>query len=433
MHLAVRHRTRAVGALVLTVFASAPSARAQQVPLSQGPTVVITLDQAARLALTRNQSLRAQRLNVDQAKANEITAALKPNPVFTSANADFPVFTPSQLSWTNLANTQTFTQSLTYLFERGDKRARRLQVAQDTTEVTARGVEDAERQLRWQVGQAFIGTLLAKSSLDFASQALKDFSEVVAVNRQRLADGDISEGDYLKISLQELQVEQDVSAAEVALVQGKAMLRQLVGYDAVPEDFDVAGTLAYKKYATALEDLRREARAARPDLRAAAASTRLASNTVTLAYANRALDLTGEVEYDRNGPVNAVGAGFSIALPIHDRNQGEIARSKVAVTQAQEAESAVLSGVLTDVTAAYAAYRASDKVVTIFESGYLDQARRSREISTYAYRRGASSLLDLLDAERTYRATELAYRQALAAYATSVEQINFVVGRQVLQ
>jgi cobalt-zinc-cadmium efflux system outer membrane protein len=428
-----RHRWRRCGrvslASLVLVFLPAVSL-AQARSDSPRPPTLITSEQAVQLALEHNQTLRANRLNIDQSRANEVTAGLKPNPVVTSTNADFPVFTPSQIS---LPNTQTYTESLSYLFERGGKREKRVVVARDTTEATVKTVDDAERQIRFQVQQAFIAVLLAKSNLDLAQQDLKDFGEVVTIDKQRMASGDISEGDYLKIALQKLQLEQDVSAAEVSLVQGKAVLRQLVGYETVADDFDVAGTLAHQKYALALADLQQQALAARPDLLAASINTRLANNTVALAFGNRAPDLTGEVEYDRNGPVNGIGFGFSIALPIHNRNQGEIARSEVAVRQARESESAARVTVLTDVANAYAGFQTNEKVVSLFESGYLDQASQSREISTYAYRRGASSLLDLLDAERTYRATELAYRQALAAYMTGAAQINFVVGRQVIQ
>jgi cobalt-zinc-cadmium efflux system outer membrane protein len=431
----MRHRSIRVAAAVVLAGLLAPGLASGQTPPS-GPPIAATLltrEQAVELALQRNQSLRAQRFTVDQSRAGETTAGLKPNPVFTSSNADFPVFTPGDLTWSNLSNNQTFTESLSYLLERGGKRERRVQASRDATEMTARTVDDAERQVRFQVGQTFVSILLAKATLEFARQDLKDFSEVVDLNKRRVASGDLAEGDYLKISLQKLQFEQDVSAAEVALVLAKAGLRQLVGYDTVAEDFDVAGQLAHRATVVSLEALEREAIAARPDLQAARAGTKLAGSTLGLARANRVRDVTLEAEYDRNGPVNGVGVGLSFEIPVHDRNQGEIARSQYALAQARESESAARVFVLTDVVNAHAALRANEKVVSLYESGYLEQARQSREISRYAYAKGATGLLDLLDAERTYRATEIAYRQALAAWMTSVEQLNYVVGRQVIQ
>lgn len=431
----MRHHPSGIAAAVALANLMFPGLVQAQAPPPGPPPLAtrLTMEEAVALALQRNQSLRAQRLTVEQSRAGEVTAGLKPNPVFTSSNQDFPVFTPGQLTASNLANNQTFTESLSYLLERGGKRERRLQAARDATELTARTVDDAERQVRLQVGQAFVGVLLARATLEFARQDLKDFAEVVALNKRRVAGGDLAEGDYLKIALQQLQFEQDVSAAEVALVQSRAALRQLVGYDTVAEEFDVVGELARHATAVSLESLQRDALAARPDLQAARANTKLAGSTFELAQANRTRDVTFEVEYDRNGPVNGVGFGLSIDIPVHDRNQGEIARSRSAVAQALETESAARVVVLTDVASAHAAFRTSEKVVSLYESGYLEQARQSREISRYAYAKGATGLLDLLDAERTYRSTELAYRQALAAWMTSAEQVNFVVGRQVIQ
>jgi cobalt-zinc-cadmium efflux system outer membrane protein len=299
--------------------------------------------------------------------------------------------------------------------------------------VTSKTVLDAERQVRLQVAQAFISVLLAKSNLQFAREDLANFSRVLEINRTRLSAGDISEADFLKIALQKLQFEQDVSAAEVALVQGKAALRQLVGYDTVPEDFDVAGELRHSRYTVTQAELERQALLERPDLQAAQSAVKLANDTVTLAYGNRVRDLTLETEYKRNGTINGIGFGLSIEIPMHDRNQGEIARSQAAARQAAVAAEAARIGAITDVRNAYAGYRTADQVVSLYESGYLKQATDSREISNYAYLKGAASLLDLLDAERSYRSTQLAYRQALADYMSNVEQINFAVGKKVMQ
>jgi len=254
----------------------------------------------------------------------------------------------------------------------------------------------------------------------------------VEINKQRMNAGDIAEADYLKIKLQQLQFEQDVSAAQIALVQGKAALRQLVGYDTVPENFDLIGDLVHTRSAATQKDLEKEALLSRPDYLAAQSVVKLANDTVTLAYGNRARDLTVESEYKRSGLINGLGFGLSIELPIHDRNQGEIARSKAAANQAVESAESVRVEVLTDVRNAYAGYQTAEEVASLYESGYLNQAEQSRDISGYAYQRGAASLLDMLDAERSYRATQLAYRQTLAAYMTSTEQINFVVGKKVM-
>ncbi len=425
-------------ALVLAAILSAatlcmPQAQSPAPSTSSQAGSAISMEEAVRLAIRNNQQLRAQRFNVDQSQANEITAALKPNPVFSSTNEDFPLFSPSFLTLDNLRNNQEYNQSVSYLVERGGKRERRVEVARDNTDLVSKTVLDLERQLRFQVAQTFINALLAKSNLQFARDALNAFSQVVDINKKRLDAGDISEGDFLKIQLQQLQFEQDVSTAELALIQNKASLRQLLGYSGIPEDYDVSGELAYKAYTVNPDELQRQALAERPDLQAALSGVKLANDTVALAYANRSRDLVAETEYKRNGPLNTVGFGIQIEIPIHSRNQGEIARSQAAVRQAEESRMAAQYGVLTDVANAFWNFRTSAHVIQLYESGYLERATRSRDIANYAYRRGAASLLDLLDAERSYRAIQLAYRQALSAYMIGVEQINLVIGRQVLR
>jgi cobalt-zinc-cadmium efflux system outer membrane protein len=122
----------------------------------------------------------------------------------------------------------------------------------------------------------------------------------------------------------------------------------------------------------------------------------------------------------------------SIPLPIFDRNQGEIARTHYAITQAQQQQAAARGQVMTDVRDAYETLQTSDRVAQYFRSGYLDVSQRNRDISEYAYRRGAASLLDFLDAERSYRATQLAWRQTIAAHLTALEQLREAVGTRSL-
>jgi cobalt-zinc-cadmium efflux system outer membrane protein len=328
------------------------------------------MDDAVRIALAYNQSLRAQRLNIDQNRAGEITAALKPNPTFTTLVDTIPLFSPQTIRF----NTQIYSESLAYTYERGGKREKRLAVAKDNTDVSVKTVTDDERQLRFQVVQAFINVLLAKSVLQLAKEDLANFSQEVDLNHARLVAGDLAEGDYLKISLQKLQFEQDVSSADLSLVQARAALRQLLGYQSVTDDFDVSGTLAHKKQVVQLTDLERQALAARPDLQAAHSGVKVASDTVSLALGNRAKDWTWASDYTYqsigpNGTGNAIGFSLSFDLPVHDRNQGEIARRQAAVRQALETESSTEAGVRTDVVNAYYGLQTNEQIVSLYESG----------------------------------------------------------------
>ena len=395
-------------------------------------TKLISLDQAIELALAHNHALKATRTQIQQNEAQEITANLRPNPVFGVDSQFVPFFSPQDFSGENLDQTQQFDVGLSYLFERGHKRQHRLKAARDATAVTRAQVADAERTLAFDVGQQFISVLLAESTLEFAEQDLKGFQQTVDISQEQFKAGFIGEGDYLKIKLQLLQFQTDVSSARVAKVQALTGLRGLLGYETVPADFDVVGDLAYQAVKGNLEDLQVRALKERPDYRAAELGVTAANSQVQLAKANGKVDVNGTYNFSHVAGENSASIFASFPLPIFDRNQGEIARTKYALTEAEEQQRSANDTVLSDVGNAYAAVRSNDEVVQLYTSGYLKQAQDSRDISEYAYKRGAASLLDYLDAERSYRSTQLAYRQALAAYMTALEQLKEAIGSRNL-
>jgi cobalt-zinc-cadmium efflux system outer membrane protein len=343
-----------------------------------------------------------------------------------------PFFSPQDFSGTNLDQIQQFDIGIGYLFERGHKRQRRLQAAQDATAVTRAQVTDAERTLAFNVGQQFVSVLLAESTLRFSLEDLKGFQQTVDISEAQLKAGFIGEGDYLKIKLQLLQFQTDVSSARLAKVQALVGLRGLLGYDAVPADFDVIGDLAYQPMQAKLEDLQARALRERPDYRAAELGITAAKSQILLAKANAKVDVNGTYDFTHVAGESAASIFANFDLPIFNRNQGEIARTTHALTQAQEQQQAASDTVLSDVANAYEAVKSNDEIVQLYTSGYLKQAQDSRDISEYAYKRGAASLLDFLDAERSYRSTQLAYRQALASYMTALEQLKQALGSRNL-
>jgi outer membrane protein, heavy metal efflux system len=395
-------------------------------------TTLISLDQAVDLALTHNHSLQATRTLILQNQAQEITANLRPNPTLGADSQFVPIFNPQYFSADNLDQIQQFDLGIGYLFERGHKRPRRLQAARDQTEVTRAQVADAERTLAFNVGQQFVSVLLAESTLQFSLQDLKSFQQSVDISEAQLKAGYIGEGDYLKIKLQLLQFQTDVSSARLARVQALVGLRELLGYNAVPADYDVIGDLAYQELKANMEDLQLKAVNLRPDLWAAKFGITAAQSQVRLAEANAKVDVTGTFDYTHVSGENTASMFVNFPLPIFNRNQGEIARTGYALTQAQEQQQSASDTVLSDVANAYEAIRSNEEVVQLYTSGYLKQAQDSRDISEYAYKRGAASLLDFLDAERSYRSVQLAYRQALGSYMTALEQLREAVGTRNL-
>jgi cobalt-zinc-cadmium efflux system outer membrane protein len=404
--------------------------------LIRGP-VKISLDEAIQLALQHNHNLLANRTTVQQSEAEEVTANLRPNPSLFTDWEYLPLGSPAhqnpdlyggQSTRDYLHNNSEADIGISYLIERGKKRQHRLQAARDITAQTRSLVADSERGLTFNVASLFVSVQLAESALELAEQDLKSFQRTVELNDLRYKKGAISEDDSLKIRLQLLQFETDVEQAQVARVQALSDLRQLLGYESVSAEYDVVGLFDYQQVKGNLEDFQLKAVRNRPDLRAAVQGTTAAKSQYELQRAIGKPDLTVQGNYSHVNGINGASLYASIPLPIFNRNQGEIARAGYAITQAKEQELGTNGQVLTDVHDAYEGLRENDKVVQLYRSGYLEVAQKDRDISEYAYRRGAVSLLDFLDAERSYRATQLAYRQSIASYLLALEQLREAVG-----
>jgi len=415
--------------LFLTLLSStAGPALAQQAALP----VRVTLDQAIQYALQHNHALEAARSTIRQNQALEITANLRPNPTLSWDTQFLPLFNLSQFNWSYINNSAQFDVGLGYTFERGQKRQHRLQAAQDQTTVSRSQVTDNQRTLTFNVAQQFVSVLLAQSMIELAQQDLASFQQTVDLSEAQVRAGAISEGDALKIKLQLLQFQTDVSSAKLSKVQALAALRQFVGFESVPQDYDVDGTLDYQPVHGDLETLKMLAVNSRPDLLAARQSITAARSQRSLAVANGKRDLDVSFNYSHVADINSGAFFFNMQIPIFDRNQGEIARTQAAITQSQELAAEANEQVLSDVVNAYEGVHTNDQIIGLYRSGYLDQSTQSRDISLYAYQRGAASLLDYLDAERSYRANQLAYRQALANYMVTLEQLREAVGTRSL-
>jgi cobalt-zinc-cadmium efflux system outer membrane protein len=392
----------------------------------------ITLDQAIQLAIEHNHGLLAARTTIVQNQALEVQANVRPNPTLFTDWDYLPLVPTGGGLAAYLHDSTEGDIGLSYMFERGQKRQHRLQAAQDTTAVSRFTVTDNERTLAFQVAQLYVNAQLADSTLDLARQDLKSFETTLEVSEHQFKVGAMAENDYLQMKLQMVQFQQDVVQAELSKAQALSDLRQQIGYESVPGEYDIADALEYRPVAAQLTELQTKAMENRPDLRAAQHGITAAQSQYELAKANGKQDVTLSGNYSHVNAISALTFSVSMPLPIFDRNQGNIAQTHAAISQAREQQKLTSGQVMTDVRDAYEGVRSNDRVVKIYAEGARETALKSRNISEYAFRRGAISLLDFLNAERQYRATELAYRQALAAYVTSLEQLRQAVGSRNL-
>src|SRR3984957_10361298 len=368
-----------------------------------GPTR-ITIDEAIQMALQHNHNMLAARTTIAQSEAEETSANLRPNPSLFADWEYFPLGSPAkqnpsvyqgQSLGDYIHNNTEADIGLSYLLERGRKRQHRLQAAKDITAQTRSLVTDNERGLTFSTASLFVNVQLAESTIELAERDLKSFQKTVDLSQLRYDKGAISEDDYLKIKLQLLQFETDYEQAELAKVQALSDLRQLLGYESVSADYDVAGPFDYQPLKGNLEDFQLKALQNRPDLRAAQQGVTAATSQYQLQKAIGKQDVTVQGNYSHVNGINAASFYGSIPLAIFNRNQGEIARTRIAITQAQEQEKATNGQALTDVRDAYEGLRVNDRIVQLYRSGYLDVAQKDRDIAEYAYKRGAACLISL--------------------------------------
>ena len=380
----------------------------------------LTLEQALRLASETNPNVRAKEFELKAVGAGEITAGLRPNP---TAN-----FLAEQFGGASSASQTQYTINIGQPIELGGKRQRRIDSATAQTKVTAHELADLRRQIDFQVKKTFTDILVAKDALALSEQNLSALDELEKIQRLRAEKGDLSGLELLRIQVQRFAFERDAADARQALRAAKIGLRSLIGADKVTDDFDAAGSLELRQSSYTQSELYRRALDTRPDIRAAEAARNKAKADINLAKANAWWDVTPQVEYQRIGPDNTIGFGFGLPLRIFDRNQGEIARTRADALRVDAVRDAVVIRALSEVDTALAAVDTERGKVEVLRDTYLPKAKQARETVEFAYRRGGVSLLDYLDAQRTYRETALQYLQALGNYQTAIYLLEAAVG-----
>jgi cobalt-zinc-cadmium efflux system outer membrane protein len=386
---------------------------------AQAPVARLTLDEALSLAGTANPTLRAKGFEVQSVGANELTAALRPNPTAT--------FLAEQFGSGNVAVTQ-YTFSVGQPIELGGKRQRRIDSARAATKVTGYELVDLKRQVVFQIKKSFTDILVAREAVTLAEQNLALLDDLERVHRFRAEKGDISGLELLRIEVERFAFERDATDARQALGTAKITFRTAVGQEQVAEEFEIVGDLSVPDIAKSKSELYRMALDSRPDLLAAQAARDKARADINLAKANAWWDVTPQIEYQRIGPDNTIGFGFALPIKLFDRNQGEIARTQAEAKRAEASREALLAQALAEVDTALATVSAERVKVALLRDTYLPKIRQARETIEFAYRRGGVSLLDYLDAQRTYREKSLEYLRSVASYSTAVYILEAAVG-----
>jgi cobalt-zinc-cadmium efflux system outer membrane protein len=406
-------------------------------------SLALTWDQVKAKFEAANPALRADALGVDEMKAAEITAFLRPNPTASfTMDQLYPFgahYDPNVPGVRNrpLSNALT-TGSVSYLYEREHKRDLRLESAKEGTQIAGLQHQDLERNLLFNLRAAFVDTLQAKAVLDLARADLEYYDKIIAISRNRLRAGDIAQIDLDRIELLRVQYESEIQTAIVNLRTAKIALLQLLDDRTPVDQFDVNGPFDFSSEMKPLNDFEQAALDARPDLRAAVQAIEQSKTNHKLAISNGSTDPTFGVWYTYNPSFSnpyaqqTLGLSVNIPLRIFDRNQGEKQRTLIDIDRNQQLTDAARAQVFSDVDSAYEQVRSNIALLVPYRDKYKDQATRVRDTVTFSYQHGGASLMDFLNAQSDYRVVQLAYLQLVGAYLTAAGQVNLAVGREVI-
>lgn len=410
---------------------------AAMMSLSASAQKVYSWEQLKQRFESMNPSLKAAQDAIDESRASEITAYLRPNPSFT-LTADGLQISRNLGVWRPF-NGIVETPSLSYLHERLGKRELRRDSARGATAVAESTFLDQERGLLFTLRNAFVQVLQAKAVLQNAKDNLEYWDRELGVNRRRFNAGDLAQVDLNRLELQRVQFEADFETATVNLRTSKIQLLQLLNDRTPLDQFDVTGTYDFNPQLTPLEEFRNVALDARPDLKAALQTVELAKVNHQLAVANGSTDPTFSLWYSHNPSFSnpfaneTMGGSINIPLRIFDRNQGEKVRTQIDIRRSERLRDVTTSGIYSDVDSAYWTLIQALNLLKPYKSKYLPLAEDNRNRISISFQNGGSSLLDFLDAEKALRDTRLAYLNLIGSYLTAAAQMNMATGREVIQ
>lgn len=428
-----RRSLAALGACVAVSLCATRSASAQ----TAGLPPQITISEAVDEAVAHNLSLIAARASVPVADAAIVTARLKPNPV-ASFSADHLDLLGTGFNDMNNGGPPEIAMRVDVPIERGGKRDLRTGVATTAKDVAEAGVEDAVRTLRLDVTLACIDLLQAKATRDLMVDTLRSFEDLARVNEARVAAGAIPPFESTRSQIAMLQFRSTVTKAELDVASATARLRVLLGRP-VSAPLDVSGELDAPTELQPLDAaaLTRTAVDARPDLHALERQQARSTADLRLQEANGKIDYSVGAEYRRQqgiaGKSNSLGFFVSAPLPLFSRNQGEIARAGSEIAQETQQIAASRASIESDVATALHEYAVNRDLVSAIERDLLAPARSARDISSYTYKAGGSTLLELLDAQRAFNDTMQSYVDARAGLRRAASRLNAAVGAEVVK
>lgn len=476
-----RPRAKFIHRVILPVAMILPLGAVAQTPLPNqtgGKSIPrkLTLAQAEQLLLQRNLAVLAAKYQVDAFRVARLIASFKPNPLLMLGMEQIVFYSPLKGSFPRFFTTDgdagaqpTYTFRLDKIVERGGKRELRTELADYQIEANEAQMLDAARTQLFQLRQAFTTAELARENLLLAEATRQEYDQTIKLTEAKVENGDLARVELYRAQVASLQYQQAAQQARVIYQQATRDILNLLGARAedvslaqpAVDDTQVrivnASFIAGNTGASAidpdrndllkdepleidfkfddrpisqtLDEARRIALAERPDVIAARRLYDASAKGVALARAQRARDILIGAFYQRVGSDETLGINVAFPLRVYNKGYAAIsqaaAQKETAISLARQAELQAL----TDVEKAYLAYQSARRVLDIYNSSTIERAGKLRTIAVFSYQEGATSLVELLDAQRSYNQTISSYNQARADYQTALWQLEQAVGR----
>ncbi|RPJ73926.1 MAG: TolC family protein [Acidobacteria bacterium] len=397
---------------------------------AQGVTVPdrLSLTEALRLALEHNPTLAAARQQWSLAASDQVVASQRPNPVFSFSSEGLTSSRPAGLSrW----NGQELILQVEQEIETNGRRGLRQRSAAAGAAAGRAGFEEAARQLRYEVEQAYYQLALARTEAATAEESLQEIDRIIAVNRAKYEQGEISGGELRRLEVERLRFTGDALAAELATRNARSTLLALVGSARLDQPVEPADALAAPPNVPSpadVEALTTRALAGRPDVAAARHEQARARSDAELQRAVRTPNVSFAGGYRRDFGENGLLLGVTVPLPIFDRNAGGMARSDAQGRLSDARLRVVEAAVSLEVRQALDVVDIARQRVDVLEREYLRKAREALDSVAAAYRVGDAELIDFLDAQRAFRDVRRAHSRALLDLRLSLSQLDTAVG-----
>jgi cobalt-zinc-cadmium efflux system outer membrane protein len=418
---------------------------------------LLTFDDALRIFHTRGLDLLIAEAAVRNAEGAVKVAGAVPNPVVTGSVGNAFTYSTSSASLSNCR--QSGAECSPWIFNVGisdqagledalsGKRDLRLKVARNALAAAKMSRVDAERTIAFQVKSAYVQVAQAVLAYKFAKEVADTNAKTLDLFQTRFRSGAINEGDLARIETQKLESDQALDQASYALREMRVALAFLIGVRGQVPDFDVDTKVLNYSLPPALDSatetgLLRTAFDRRPDLIALGYQKASSEAQIALTKRQRFPDVALDINYawggyggfSTNGPLQTptITFGLSSPLPVFYQLQGELRQAEAQYDTNSLQQAKTTAQVASDVSTSYAGYLGTRKLVQRMESGgLLRSAKTARDITRLQYEKGAASLTDFLDAQRTYIATNVEYFADLTTYWTAVFQLEQAVGTEL--